>query len=225
MEITTVLFDLDGTLLDTAPDLAWALNQLREENQLAPLPLTVIRPTVGYGSRSMLKLAFNVDENHPRYTGLVERLLNLYQTRLSHETKPFSGMLDVLAKLEDEKIIWGIVTNKPSRFTYDILKAMKLEHRAAVIICGDSLSRRKPNPDQILHACEKLKQNTEKCVYVGDTSIDVVAGKAAGTKTLVAMYGYIAPDEHPLDWQADGYLEKPLDIIDWLTKRCQHKLA
>lgn len=216
-KITTLLFDLDGTLLDTAPDLGWALNQLREEHQLPPLEMDLIRPTVGYGSRSMLKLGFDVDEAHPSYSNLVARLLDLYQIRMTQETKPFNGMLDVLAALEQQGIIWGIVTNKPSRFTYEILKAMQLETRAAVIVCGDSLPKRKPNPDQILHACTTLRQKPEECVYIGDTEIDVTASKAAGTKSLVAMYGYIAPDENPTNWEADGYINKPLDIIDWLA--------
>jgi phosphoglycolate phosphatase len=126
-------------------------------------------------------------------------------------------MLEVLATLEQQQIIWGIVTNKPSRFTFEILKAMQLEERAAVIVCGDSLPKRKPHPDQILHACNALEQNPKECVYIGDTEIDVTASKAAGTKSLVAMYGYIAPNENPADWKADGYINKPLDIIDWLA--------
>lgn len=215
-KFNTVLFDLDGTLLDTAPDLASALNQQRINHDLAALPLPVIRPTVGYGSRAMLKLGFDVDENHPRYTSLLEEFLSLYQIQLTKQTKLFPEMGQVLKHLEDEHITWGIVTNKPSRFTLDILKALKLEHRAACIICGDSLSKRKPDPDQILHACQLLKQDPGTCLYVGDTSIDVIASKAAGTKSLVALYGYISNDEDPYSWKADGYVQKPIEIIDWL---------
>lgn len=212
-----VLFDLDGTLLDTAPDLAGALNQLRIEHHLDELPLHVIRPSVGYGSRAMLKLGFNVDEDHPTYTALLEEFLKLYQTHLTKHTQLFPNMEIVLKHLEDEQIPWGIVTNKPSRFTYDLLKALKLDHRAACIICGDSLSKRKPDPDQILHACQLLKQDPRYCLYVGDTSIDVIASKAAGTKSLVALYGYINIDEDPYSWNADGYIKEPIEIIKWLS--------
>lgn len=217
-KVNTILFDLDGTLLDTAPDLAGALNQLRINHHLTELPLPVIRPTVGYGSRAMLKLGFNVDENHPRYTSLLEEFLALYQVQLTKQTKLFPKMEQVLKHLEDQHIPWGIVTNKPSRFTFDLLKALKLEHRAACIICGDSLSKRKPDPDQILHACQLLKQEPSTCLYVGDTSIDVIASKAAGTKSLVALYGYISHDEDPYSWKADGYVQEPIEIIDWLDK-------
>lgn len=214
--IRTVLFDLDGTLLDTAADLAYALNQLRLKHKLPELPLPVIRPTVGYGSRSMLKLGFNIDENHPSYTQYLEEFLMFYQSHLTDSTQLFPQMEKVLTHLETQRIPWGIVTNKPARFTFDLLKALGLEHRAACIICGDSLSKRKPNPDQILHACQLLKQNPCDCLYIGDTSIDVTASKAAGTKSLVALYGYISPEEDPYSWEADGYVQKPIEIIEWV---------
>lgn len=216
MKINTVLFDLDGTLLDTATDISNALNELRISHQLPPLPLKLVRPYVGYGSREMLKLAFDVDEDNPRYTELLDGFLHAYQTHLSRTTTFFPGMEQVLTHLEDNKITWGIVTNKPSRFTFDLLKALKLERRAACIICGDSLSKRKPAPDQILHACELIKTTPSSTLYIGDTSIDVIASKAAGTKSLVALYGYIKAEENPASWNADGYVDQPLGIIDWL---------
>lgn len=216
--IRAVLFDLDGTLLDTAPDLSFALNQVREQHNMEPLPLAVIRPLAGYGSRAMLKLGFDIDENHPHYNGILESFLNAYHANLTRSTALFPDMEKVLRHLEERHIPWGIVTNKPSRFTYDLLKAMRLDHRAACIICGDSLSKRKPAPDQILHACDKLKLPVEDCVYVGDTEIDVIASKAAGTKSLVALYGYIGLTEHPQNWQADGYVNAPAEIIHWLQE-------
>ena len=215
--INTVLFDLDGTLLDTAPDIGNALNELRQSLDMTPLPLSLIRPYVGYGSRDMLKFSFNVDENHPRYTDLLERFLHAYESHLTKTTVLFSGMDTVLNHLEKIGITWGIVTNKPSRFTFDILKHLGLEHRAACIICGDSLSKRKPEPDQIIHACDLLKRAPANTLYIGDTHIDVIASKAAGTQSLVALYGYIKADENPRTWNADGYIEEPIGIIEWLA--------
>ncbi|EKD71021.1 MAG: hypothetical protein ACD_46C00292G0002 [uncultured bacterium] len=217
--IHTVLFDLDGTLLDTAQDLAHALNQLRQQYHLPPLPLATIRPHVGYGAKAMLKVGMDVTEEHPQYTTLLDEFLNFYRVCLTQTTKLFDGIDNVLTQLENKNIPWGIVTNKPSRFTFDLLKALKLDHRAACIICGDSLSRRKPDPDQILHACELLKQSPENCLYIGDTQTDALASRAAGTKTLIVLYGYLQEHEDPFAWGADGYAKVPADIIAWLDQK------
>ena len=152
--ITSVLFDLDGTLLDTAPDLAYALNQQRKQHDLPELPLSAIRPCVSYGSKSLLKLGFNVDDTHPEYKQLLEEFFMFYQTHLANSTQLFPSMDTVLAHLEAQQIPWGIVTNKPARFTSDILKKLHLLDRAACVISGDSLARRKPDPDPILHVLQ-----------------------------------------------------------------------
>lgn len=217
--IKTVLFDLDGTLLDTAPDLAQALNQLRIKHDLPELPMPVIRPTVGYGSKTMLKLGFDVDDSHPQYASLLSDFLNYYEKHMLDSTQLFPQMNNVLSHLENHNIPWGIVTNKPARFTHDLLRSLKLDKRAACIVCGDTLPKRKPEPDQILHACNLLQQKPANTLYVGDTSIDVVASKAAGTKSLVALYGYISNDEDPYDWKADGYVHDPIEIIEWLEEQ------
>lgn len=219
--INTVLFDLDGTLLDTAPDIGNALNEIRDAHKLPPLEQSLIRPYVGYGARAMLKFAFNVDEDHPRYTGLLDDFLHAYHAHLTKTTQLFPGMDKVLTHLEENNITWGIVTNKPSRFTFDLLKSLGLDKRSACIICGDSLSKRKPDPDQILHACELIQCSPEETLYVGDTSTDVIASKAAGTKSLVALYGYIKAEEDPHTWEADGYVNEPIRIIDWLASNQQ----
>lgn len=215
--ISTVLFDLDGTLLDTAPDIGNALNQVRHAHKLPPIAHPLIRPFVGYGASAMIKFAFDIDEEHPRYTQLLDELLHAYHDHLTRTTRLFPGMEEVLCHLEKNNIPWGIVTNKQSRFTYDLLKALALDHRSACIICGDSLSKRKPHPDQILHACELIKCKPSETLYVGDTSTDVTASKAAGTKSLVALYGYIKAEEDPHSWKADGYVKEPVDIIEWLA--------
>lgn len=215
--IKSVLFDLDGTLLDTAPDIGNALNQVLIAHNQPALELSLIRPYVGYGVGAMLKFAFNIDEDHPRYTSLTEDVLHAYQDHLTKTTRLFSGMEKVLSHLEENNIIWGIVTNKPSRFTYDLLKSLELDKRSACIVCGDSLSRRKPHPDQILHACDLIKCSPAETLYVGDTCTDVIASKAAGTRSLVALYGYIKAEEDPHTWEADGYVSQPIDIIEWMS--------
>ena len=219
--ITTILFDLDGTLLDTAPDMAFALNKLRAANHLPDLPLSIIRPHVGYGSKALLNVGFDVNENDPRYPSLLEAFFNLYQTHLADSTQLFAGMENVLNHLDNLSMPWGIVTNKPERFTLDILKKLNLLERTACVICGDSLAKRKPDPDPILHACELIQQEPMKCLYVGDTEIDVIASKAAGTQSLVALYGYIGTEEDPAKWQADGYVHSPHEIIHYLQQQIE----
>lgn len=214
--IRAVLFDLDGTLLDTAPDLGFALNELRRAHHLDAIPLSVFRPIAGLGTRALLKLAFDIEERDPNYANLREDFLALYQKHLADTTKFFPHIETVLTHLDQQEIPWGIVTNKHSQFTTKLLKALHFDHRPLCVIAGDSLPTFKPHPAPILHACELLKQHPSNCVYIGDTAIDVTASKAAGTVSLVALYGYIAEEENPYAWQADGYVKEPLEIIDWL---------
>ena len=214
--IETVLFDLDGTLLDTAPDMAYALNQQRHKHGLPELELSFIRPLIGVGSRALLRLAFDIDEKHQEYPRLVDEFFSLYQTHLARSTQLFPEMDRVLSYLEKKKIPWGIVTNRLNRFTHDLLKTLQLDKRAACVVCGDDLPKHKPHPDTILLACNQLRQHPEKCVYIGDNSVDVIASKSAGTKSLVALYGYLQENDDPFSWQADGYLPNPLAILDWV---------
>ncbi len=211
-----ILFDLDGTLLDTAPDLAEAVNTLRRERGLANLPLANLRPFAGYGSKALIKAGFNIDENHPEFSQLIEAFLEQYQRRTLHETTFFPGVEDLLMTLDEKNIPWGIVTNKPERFTQEIVTRLGLDKRAQCIISGDTLSRRKPHPDPILYACKLMNAAPENTFYIGDTHIDVLASQAAGTKTLVVMYGYTSDDENPQSWNADGYLQSPCDVMNWL---------
>jgi 2-phosphoglycolate phosphatase len=214
--ITTVLFDLDGTLLDTAPDLALALNTLRREHNLPDLPLADIRPFVGHGSRSLLKLGFNIaDEDHD-YTEMIEKFFTAYDQCLATSTKLFPGMDAVLTHLENNQMQWGIVTNKPARFTNNLLDALDLTRRSACTISGDTLAQRKPHPEPIIHACKLLKCQPENTLYIGDTVTDIIASKAAGTLSLAALYGYLSANEDPFEWQADGYIKTSDDIMKWL---------
>lgn len=216
MAVTTVLFDLDGTLLDTAPDMALALNNLRSKHGMPALPLDEIRPYVGYGSKALLKLGFNIDDNHASYPELLNGFFTAYDECLALTTALFPGMPAVLAHLENSRIPWGIVTNKPARFTDAILKALGLDQRCACVISGDTLVNRKPHPEPILHACKLLQCSPATTLYVGDTLTDVQASKAAGTSALVALYGYIKAEEDPFSWDADGYINTADEIIRWL---------
>ena len=215
-DVTMVLFDLDGTLLDTAPDMAHALNSLRDEHDLPHLSLDAIRPHVGYGSKALLKLGFNADEQDAQYASLLSTFFSNYEKCLARSTVLFPGMSEVLTHLEDSNIPWGIVTNKPARFTHDLLDALDLSRRSDCTICGDTLEKRKPHPEPILYACHLLQQPPANTVYIGDAPTDIIASKAAGVRSLAALYGYISKDEDPYAWKADGYIKTPTDIISWL---------
>jgi len=215
--IKAVLFDLDGTLLDTANDLGSALNHLLQNYQLPPIPFKRIRPAAGAGCRGLLKLGMNIEPSDERYPALCEELLALYQQYVVKTTHFFPGIEKTLDFLEQNAIPWGIVTNKPALFTEQLVIHLKLNQRAACVISGDSLPTRKPHPEPILHACRILRQAPENCLYVGDSIVDVQACKAAGNPSLVALYGYIPPGENPRSWQADGYIEHGEDIIQWVS--------
>jgi len=213
-----ILFDLDGTLLDTSHDLVTALNQLLKKNQLPTIPFHIARPYAGHGCRGLLKIGMNIDHDHPSYPTLVHELLDFYEKHLFDATRLFSGMDIVLTHLEKNNIPWGIVTNKPKRFTDPLVKKLGLAQRTSCIISGDTLSTRKPNPETILHACNLLNAHPQHSIYIGDTETDVIASKAAGIKSLIALYGYIREDENPYDWQATGYIKNPEEIIPWTEK-------
>ena len=209
-----ILFDLDGTLLDTAEDLGQALNDILTGLALPILPLTKIRPAAGRGCKGLLKLGLNVEEHDPRYPELCEQLLNFYEENLLNTTQLFSGMEEVLNYLEARDIPWGIVTNKPEKYTTKILKGLQLTERAHCVISGDSLPKRKPHPEPILHACKLLQIAPQHCLYVGDSEVDIIASKAAGMPVVAALYGYIPLEENPQLWNADGYVHRPVEIIN-----------
>ena len=216
--ISSVFFDLDGTLADTAPDLAAALNQVLHEQGKAALPLESIRPSVSLGGNAMVKLAFSIEEDDPEFEGLRIRFLEIYQQRLHQDTHVFPGIDEVLDYLEGKNMTWGVVTNKPEWLTNPVMDQLQLTQRAACIISGDTTDYRKPHPGSMLHACEVARCDPETSLYVGDALRDIEAGRAAGMKTLTADYGYIANDENPDEWNADGRISQPEEIIDWLKK-------
>jgi len=212
-----VLFDLDGTLLDTAGDLARALNRLRAEHALPALGYERIRSYVSHGSSALVRLAFpNAPE--AEFFTLRERLLELYAAALCVHTCPFPGMLELLARLEREGTRWGIVTNKPGALAEPLLEALGLKSRAGVIVSGDTLPERKPHPLPLLHAAERLEVEPRACVYVGDAERDVLAARAAGMRAVVACFGYLGTADDPRSWPADGWVHTPLEIYDWLHR-------
>ncbi len=215
--IKGILFDLDGTLADTAPDLAYALNTLRKEQQFAPLPYQEIRPVVSHGSRGLLRLGFNIEPGHVSYEYLRQRLLEIYNAHLTYKTQLFPGMAAVLQVLEERAIKWGVVTNKPAWLTDPLAASLGLSERAACIVSGDSTANSKPHPEPLLYACNKIGLQSKQCLYVGDAHRDIEAGNSAGMKTLVALFGYLGEDDAPESWQADGMIERPLDILNWIA--------
>ncbi|MDS4042056.1 MAG: HAD-IA family hydrolase [Candidatus Competibacter sp.] len=211
-----VLFDLDGTLLDTAPDLAAAINQLRRERGVPDLPFELIRPTVSQGSPGMLKAGFGLEPEDPLYAELNRRFLELYRAAIAVETALFPGMTEVLAYLETHAIRWGVVTNKPGWLTEPLMKALNLWSRAACVVSGDTLSKRKPDPEPLWYACERAGATPARSVYVGDAERDVRAGNQAGMITLVAGFGYLSAEDRPEEWGAAGVLDQPADLLGWL---------
>ncbi|HYM47168.1 MAG TPA: HAD-IA family hydrolase, partial [Burkholderiaceae bacterium] len=177
---STVFFDLDGTLADTAPDLAYALNALLQEHGRAALPFESIRPIASHGSPGLLKLGFGVTSEHPQYPALRERFLELYSTHLSRETKLFPGMPEVLTELGRRGVKWGVVTNKPAFLTEPLMHALNPTPAPACIVSGDSTSQRKPHPEPMLHACQRSGSQATECLFVGDAERDIQAGRDAG---------------------------------------------
>jgi len=211
-----VLLDLDGTLLDTAPDLIGSLNDLRREQDLPPLAAGELASVVSHGSGPLIRRGFSLETTDERFETLRQRFLAIYRDRVSRDTRPFPGMLDLLAGLEERGIPWGIVTNKPGWLTRPLIEALGLTDRAACLVTGDDLTRRKPDPFPIEEACRQLGLTPADCVIVGDARRDVEAGVRAGTLTLVALFGYINAEDRVSCWGADALIGHPLDVMRWL---------
>lgn len=211
--IKTVLFDLDGTLLDTAPDMAAALNLLSAEHGRPALEFADIRATVSAGAAALLELGLGLECSDPDYERHSRRFLDLYRENLCHETRLFPGMEAVLDALEQQAITWGICTNKPAWLTDPLIAALDLDGRAACVVSGDTLPERKPRPEPLWHALELCGGRAERSLYVGDAERDIEAGRAAGMATAVALYGYIGRGEQPRAWQADHYIDAPADLL------------
>ena len=201
--IDCILLDLDGTLADTAPDMATALNELRGQRGLRSMAFEKIRPWVSGGSPALLRLAFKLEPDDPGYENTRQHFLELYAEMICDETQLFPGMTEVLEELEQNAILFGIVTNKPDWLTRPLVEKLGLADKCVCIISGDCTEKRKPHPDSLLKASRQAKILPGNCLYVGDDSRDIQAGRAAGMKTLAATWGYIQPQDNPDEWQAD----------------------
>ena len=210
--IRAVLFDLDGTLADTAPDLAYALNRMREARGLPALPLTLTRPVTSLGARGMLNVGFNMTPEHAGYQAMREEFLDLYARDLCRETRLFPGMAELLDELERRDFLWGVVTNKAERFTHPLLKLLGVHHRAACIVGGDTTGRTKPDPAPLVAAAERMNLPPAACVYLGDDRRDVEAARAAGMKPVVARFGYLNGND-PEAWRADAMIDEPIELL------------
>ncbi|MCF8175208.1 MAG: HAD-IA family hydrolase [Burkholderiaceae bacterium] len=208
-----VLFDLDGTLADTAPDLGGALNRLLQEHGQAPLSMEKLRPHVSSGARGMIGAGLGVTPADPKYPTLQQRFLAIYQEALCVDTRLFEGVAQHLDELETQGIAWGIITNKSQRFAIPLMQQLGLRQRCACIVCGDSARRSKPHAHPMHLASALLGIKATNCVYVGDDERDVIAGRAAGMTTVVAAWGYLGDGRPPAAWGADAIAGSPQEIL------------
>lgn len=211
-----VLFDLDGTLLDTAPDLARAVNRQRRDRGLEPVALERLRPAVSQGARGMLRVAFDLLPGHADYEAMREEFLAHYLAELCVETRLFPGMEPVLRTLEARGIAWGIVTNKLHRFTVPLIERMALHARAACVVSGDTAARAKPHPDPLLEASRRIGVHPADCLYIGDDERDVQAALAAGMLPVVALWGYLGEGNPPQAWGAAHLTSEPKELLGLL---------
>jgi 2-phosphoglycolate phosphatase len=214
-EIKAILFDLDGTLLDTCNDMREALNQLRAEEDLAPLSYEAVRCQVSHGGHALVRLGFG-ELPAEEHEAMRMRLLNIYRKQLAKHTRLFEGGDEMLTELERRGLQWGIVTNKPGWLTDPLLVEVNLHKRSRVVVSGDTLSERKPHPLPLLHAAKTLGVDPAHCVYVGDAERDMQAAKSAGMFALVAGFGYLGDDDRADTWYSHGWLHTPLELIGWL---------
>ena len=214
--IKAVLFDLDGTFADTAPDLAAALNHVRGQCGQPPLPLEIVRPQASHGARGLLKLGFGIEPEAPDFAALRESFLDYYAAHICTHTRLFPEMAQLVETLEQRKLPWGIVTNKPHRFTIPLMQALGYAQRAACLISGDTCARAKPYPDPLFKASEIMGVAPANCLYLGDDLRDMEAAQAAGMRGIIARYGYIDGQASLDSWPADGDISAPLALLNYI---------
>ncbi len=215
--VQAVLFDLDGTLIDSAPDLGAAVDKMRVARGMTSLPLSYYRPMAGAGARGMIGLAFGWTPDHPDYEQLKEEFFVNYESCMTERTFAFEGVAQLIQSLVHLNMPWGVVTNKSKRFTEPLTQAMPLFSSAAVVISGDTTPHAKPHPAPLLEAAKRLGIDPAACVYVGDDERDIVAGHAAQMKTVAATYGYLGVQSDVKSWQAHAQIESPAQLLDLLA--------
>lgn len=216
LPVLAVLFDLDGTLADTAPDLTAALNRVRADRGLDPLPYRALRPFASHGARGLIGAGFGVAPDEPEFAALRDAFLAHYEAALCVDTTLFDDVAALLDAIEASGRRWGIVTNKLTRYTLPLLEQLRLTPRAATVVCGDTTPHSKPHPAPLLHAARSLGVAPAQCLYVGDARRDIDAGVAAGMPAIVARYGYLEPTDEPADWPAVGAIDRPSALLRWL---------
>lgn len=215
--IAAVLFDLDGTLIDSAPDLGAAADQMRVARGLTSLPLVAYRHMAGAGARGMLEIAFGITPNDPGFDAMREEFFSNYAACMTERTYAFDGVQELIAQLEHRQLPWGVVTNKSSRFTDPLTRAMPLFVNAGAIVSGDTTLHAKPHPAPLLEGAHRLGVDPAQCVYVGDDERDIVAGLAAGMKTVAASYGYLGKKTEIQAWGAHAEINSPLALLQLLA--------
>ena len=215
--VKAVLFDLDGTFADTAPDLAAALNHTRATRNLPPMPLGIIRPQASHGSRGLLKIGFSIEPDAPDYDTLRDIFLDYYERNICVHTRLFGDMAELVAGLEQRSIKWGIVTNKPHRYTLPLMQALGYAERAACLISGDTCAHAKPHPEPMLKACELVGVTPGQCLYLGDDLRDIQAANAATMRGIIARYGYVSADVSVKNWNAHGIIDTPTELLGYLA--------
>tara|TARA_R110000868_G_scaffold84822_5_gene238931 strand:+ start:14183 stop:14833 length:651 start_codon:yes stop_codon:yes gene_type:complete len=216
MKPTTVLFDLDGTLLNSGIDVAHALNIYVERQGFPAQPYEKVEPLIPLGSGGMLKLAMNLDKDDSDFEKHRQGFFDVYERHFLDHTQLYPGVMDMLDTLDEKNIKWGIVTNKITRLTKPVLRQLNLLDRVGVLVCADTLAHKKPHPEPILHACKTLGSKPAETFFVGDGIYDLRSSQNAGTKFLVALYGYTPTDEDASEWPAVGYLNSASEVLDFL---------
>jgi phosphoglycolate phosphatase len=211
--IEAVLFDLDGTLIDSAPDLGAAADKMRTDRGLSSYPLDLYRPMAGAGARGMLAQAFGMNPEHPDFPGMREEFFVNYERRMTVSTSIFDGVAEMLEALRLRQLRWGIVTNKSMRFTDPLTRSMPLLAAAEVVISGDTTPHAKPHPAPLLEAARRLGVDPGRCIYVGDDERDIIAGHAAGMATVAATYGYLGAQTDITRWNAHTSINSPLELL------------
>ncbi len=217
--LSCILFDLDGTLVDTAPDLIASLNKSLKLHGFTEVAPHSVRPYISYGAEVMIDNSIGQTDLNTR-SNILDHMLTFYQNNIAEHSCFFTGMTETLNTIESLGLKWGIVTNKRERFTHPLVSALNLDTRAACIISGDTTAHTKPHPEPLFTACAQAKVKPEECVYIGDALHDIDAGKNANMKTLAATYGYLKPDDQPDQWGADLLIESPDHLTAWILETC-----
>ena len=218
MRLRAVLFDMDGTLLDSAPDFIAICQAMRQERGLEPVNEKLIRDQISGGARAMVAATFAMSPEEPTFEALRLEFLERYQSHCAVFTHPFAGMAELLGEIEKAKLIWGVVTNKPLRYAEPIMQQLGLAERSAILICPDHVTNSKPDPEPMTLACKTLGLDPASVLFVGDDLRDIESGRAAGTKTAAVTYGYIHPDDNPRHWGADVVVDNPQELIGVLDR-------